>query len=188
MADLTDSIFRIYEYDLDGKCSRERGVLSVELDAQTLEIFQQLLTRLSSDLELPLEADVPGEISFLDFRIGSDGLAAYVLYYFHDEVLLASLILPGVDSQAEDELIDVFRFLLLDTEDLDEPSELEIDSVLNSKLFDFSNLLQRPAVITISFSQVPSDSPALDHAINMNLHLAKAFFDRALQIGDGSLD
>lgn len=170
-------IFQLHEYNSSGQLIGQRDIRTSDLDSETLNFFQRKLARLSHDLELPLESVLPGELPFLEFRIGSDGSAAYVLYYFHDEVLMASLILPGGDEQAEEELIDVFRFLLLDAEDSDEPTEEEIEQVLGSELFDFRNI-QRPAVINISFASDPSDSPELDYVSKMNLHLAKAFCDK----------
>ena len=48
--------------------------------------------------------------------------------------------------------MQVFKFLLLDTDDLDEPTEEEIDAVLSSEEFDFSQTEIRPAVFEVQLT------------------------------------
>ena len=67
--------------------------------------FEKKLAHLSGDLELPFEDRLPGDSDFIEYRIGSDLNGAYVLYYFHDEVIFSSLLLSGTDELAETELM-----------------------------------------------------------------------------------
>ena len=173
-----DSIHQ-YNYLGDGTCLSPQTISVDQLDLQIVAEFRRKLSRLSGDLELPLEAKLPGNLPHLEYRIGSDGAGAYVLYYFHDEVISASLILPGQSEEQESELMQVFRFLLLDDADAEEPSEEEIDEVLSSDEFDFEQFSDRPAIFTIHFSIKPGEQQ--EQVLSMNQHLATAFFQMRLE-------
>jgi hypothetical protein len=169
--------FTLYQFSLDGQLT-DQPLPPHSFETGYLTELQQKLSRLSDDLELPLEARVPGEHPFLEFRIGSDGSGAFVLYYLHDEIMLASLFLTGSDDQEELDLIQVFRFLLLDEEDLENPSEQDITEILSSSAFDCQSLDSRPAVISVLFPDQEPPSPEVSHAQIINLHLAATFFAR----------
>ena len=170
--------FAVANYNLDGEILDVAQTQIETLDATTVEFFNRKLKRLSGDMELPLEGKMPGEFPHIDFRIGSDLNGAYVLYYLHDEVVFASLFLRGVDDVSEIELTQVFKFLLLDTNDEDEPTEEEIENVLSSTAFNFPAIEDRPVAYAVRFSQSPEENKECLHIQKMNLHLAAAFFSR----------
>ncbi len=169
------SRFTLANYNNDGEQIGVSQVMAEELESRTVAGFKKILSKLSGDLELPLEAELPGPIAHIDFRVGSDLNGAYVLYYLHDEVVFASLFLRGQDLECETELTQVFKFLLLDTEDLDEPTEDEIDEVLASSAFDFPAITERPAAFNVRLSSRPEDSEICQHIDKMDQHLAAAF-------------
>jgi hypothetical protein len=168
--------FTVADYDNDGAVIEVTEVAIDQLDEMQVEWFEKKLARLSGDLELPLEGQLPGDIPHIDFRIGSDFNGAYVLYYLHDEVVFASLYLRGEDDLTETELTQVFKFLLLDSGDADEPSEDEIESVLASAAFDFPAVENRPVVYAVHFSNDPEEETECQHIKRMDQHLAAAFF------------
>lgn len=172
--------FIVTTYSAEGERLRNEQVIAANLDSEHLDYFAKKFCHLSGDLELPLEDQLPGGVDFLDYRIGSDLNGAYVLYYFHDEVIFASLLLSGTDEPIETELMQVFKFLLLDTNDEDEPSEEEIEEVLSSEAFDFPEVENRPAVFEVQLAH--EDALPMDHVISLNRHLGAAFFaiDRSL--------
>jgi hypothetical protein len=167
--------YTLAEYDLSGELTNVSQVSLDSLASDTITGFQTRLARLSGDLELPLESSLPGEFNHIDYRVGSDLNGAYVLYYLHDEVLFASLLLRGQDEDSEIELTQIFRFLLLDTEHLDEPTEEVIEAVLASSEFDFDAIQERPAAFSIRLSQVATESRECEHIAEMDRHLAAAF-------------
>lgn len=146
-----------------------------QLDSDTLQYFQKQTRRLSGDLELPLEDHLPGDFGFLEYRIGSDLNGAYTLYYYHDEVILASLFLRGRDSEAETELMQVFKYLLLDDQDEDDPTEEQLDSILSSTRFDFEKTTERPVAFAVAFQREGVEPEVYRHVAAMNQHLAFAF-------------
>jgi len=172
------NVFTLFQFGSHGQLL-DRELKSIQFDAGHLDSLQQKLARLSDDLELPLESKVPGTLPFLEFRIGSDGKGAFVLYYFHDEIILASLLLTGEDDQAEQELTEVFRFLLLDDDDLENPTEQQIVEILSSASFDFQQLTSRPAVISVALATEENETPEFLHSQKINLHLAAVFFARS---------
>lgn len=170
------SHFTAADYDNEGAVIEVNEITIDQLDKLHVEWFEKKLARLSGDLELPLEGQLPGDIPHIDFRIGSDLNGAYVLYYLHDEVVFASLYLRGEDDLTETELTQVFKFLLLDTADADEPSEDEIESVLASTAFDFPAVEPRPVAYTVRFSNNREEETECQHIKRMDQHLAAAFF------------
>ena len=178
-----DNAFEVVEFSEAGETLNTESVEQTQFEGAHQDYFFNKFLHLSGDLELPLEDRLPGEDDALEYRIGSDRNGAYVLYYFHDEVIFASLILSGTDHETETELMQVFKFLLLDTDDLDEPTEEEIDEVLSSDEFDFSQTESRPAVFEVQLTGPEDGETPLDHVRQMNRTLAAAFFklDRPIQ-------
>lgn len=170
--------FPVAVYSAQGDRLQTEKVITADLDSNYIDYFDNKFRHLSGDLELPLEDQLPGGFDYLEYRIGSDRNGAYVLYYFHDEVIFASLMLSGTESVVETELMQVFRFLLLDTQDDDEPTEEEIEQVLASEAFDFESLESRPAIFEVQLSDpAPADETIpVNHVIRLNRHLGAAFF------------
>ena len=178
---MNNNTFEVTEFSEAGETLSTKSVEQANLEGTHVDYFSNKFTHLSGDLELPLEDRLPGDDEALEYRIGSDRNGAYVLYYFHDEVIFASLILSGTDHETETELMQVFKFLLLDTDDLDEPTEEEIDAVLSSEEFDFPQTEIRPAVFEVQLTGPEDGETPLEHVRQMNRALSAAFFkiDRA---------
>jgi len=178
---MNNNTFEVTEFSEAGETLSTKSVERASLEGPHADYFSNKFTHLSGDLELPLEDRLPGDDEALEYRIGSDRNGAYVLYYFHDEVIFASLILSGTDHETETELMQVFKFLLLDTDDLDEPTEEEIDAVLSSEEFDFSQTEIRPAVFEVQLTGPEDGETPLEYVREMNRALSAAFFkiDRA---------
>ena len=85
-------------------------------------------------------------------------------------------MLSGTDEAVETELMQVFKFLLLDTHDEDEPTEEEIEEVLASEAFDFPAIEVRPAAFEVQLSDPDDKSIPIDHVVTLNRHLGAAFF------------
>lgn len=168
--------FTLASYTYQGELVGTAPVSADELNSQTLDHFNKKLANLSGDLELPFESNFPGDHPFIEYRIGSDLFGAYVLFYFHDEVVFSSLMLSGTDQESETELMQVFKFLHLETNENEDPTEEEIEAVLASSEFDFESVDQRPAVFEVPISNRPDEVEQLETIANMNRHLAAAFF------------
>jgi len=168
--------FAVASFSAEGSFLNSSQVNLKNLDTENLQHFQDRFRHLSGDLELPMEGKLPGEFDFIEYRIGSDLSGAFVLYYLHDEVVFASLLLSGSDDFAETELMQVFKFLLLDSGEEDEPSEEEIESVLSSEEFDFGVISDRPVVFQIELPTDVEEAEQLAHVMKMDQHLAAAFF------------
>jgi len=85
-------------------------------------------------------------------------------------------MLSGSNEDSETELMQVFKFLHLETNENENPTEEEIEAVLASSEFDFESIAQRPAVFEVPISVDPDESAQLENITNMNRHLAAAFF------------
>lgn len=168
--------FVLASYSAAGELLNSNRINDVDLDSQNVHYFQEKFRHLSGDLELPLEDKLPGEFEFIEYRIGSDLNGAFVLYYLHDEVIFASLLLSGTDELAETELMQVFKFLLLDAGDEDEPTEEEIESVLTAEEFDFESITDRPVVFQVELATDANEAQKLAHVQKMDQHLSAAFF------------
>lgn len=162
-------------YSDDGVFQSSTQIQVADLETENVQYFQNKFRHLSGDLELPLEDKLPGEFDFIEYRVGSDLSGAFVMYYLHDEVIFASLLLSGLDEAAETELMQVFKFLLLDTGEEDEPTEEEIEEVLSSNEFEFGSITERPAVFQIELSN-EEEAQQVAHIAKMDRHLAAAFF------------
>lgn len=168
--------FTVASYSADGAFQNSTRINTTDLNSQDVQYFQKRFRHLSGDLELPLEDKLPGEFDFIEYRIGSDLSGAFVLYYLHDEVIFASLLLSGTNEIAETELMQVFKFLLLDSGDEEEPTEEEIESVLSSEAFDFDLIADRPVVFQIELSSDENEAQQLAHVAKMDRNLSAAFF------------
>ena len=168
--------FTLATYSYQGELLTTHSVALAELAGETVDYFSAELANLSGDLELPFESDFPGDHPFIEYRIGSDLFGAYVLYYFHDEVVFSSLMLSGSNEDSETELMQVFKFLHLETSENENPTEEEIEAVLAASEFDFESVTQRPAVFEVPISVRPDESEQLENITDMNRHLAAAFF------------
>lgn len=168
--------FTVAVYSSEGDSIGMETIETDDLDMTHLDYFEKKFKHLSGDLELPLEDRMPGSVEYLDYRIGSDRNGAYVLYYFHDEVIFASLMLSGTDAPVETELMQVFKFLLLDSDDQDEPTEEDIEEILSSPAFDFPAVEQRPAVFEVQLADPDDASLPIEHVVNVNRTMGAAFF------------
>jgi len=172
-------IFKTFRYLENGELDSTSSVDTGDLDQTLVDHFTGDLKSLSGDLELPMERPVP-DIKYVEFRIGSDLKGgAFVLYYFHDELMMASLLLKGVNAEPELDLLQVFKFLLLEPEGIDEedgPTDEEIDEVLAMDAFDFESVSDRPALLSVVYELEPDADKATEHVEKMNTHLASAFF------------
>lgn len=169
----------VVTFSIDGSIERTDQVVVSELDRDSIQYFSGKFQRLSGDLELPMEGKLPGDCGSIEFRICSDLNGAYVLYYEEDDALFSSLLLSGTNETSESELAQVFKFLLLDTSDDDDPTEEEIDAVLAASEFDFFLEDARPAIFQICLTDHPEDVESHRQVARMNLHLATAFFEAA---------
>lgn len=107
------------------------------------EIFVEKLSRVSGSLDLPLEFQV-SDCPPVNIQICSTSGAAYSVYYMNDIALYTSLILTGSDPDAERELADAYRYLLLDETDEETPSEDFLEEILELDAFDFEQFSERP--------------------------------------------
>ena len=172
-------ILKTFRYLENGELDSTSSIDTGDLEQALVDHFTGDLKSLSGDLELPMERPVP-DIKHLEYRIGSDLKGgAFVLYYFHDELIMASLLLKGVNDEPEMDLLQVFKFLLLEPEGIDEedgPTDEEIDEVLAMEAFDFESVTDRPAVLSVVYELEPDADEATEHVEKMNAHLATAFF------------
>lgn len=173
-------LFAAIDYLENGELDVTRSVDSSALDSSTIEHFAAELKLLTGDLELPFESRFPGPVDHCEYRIGSDLRGgAYCMCYFHDELIRASLMLQGVNEGPETDLLQVFKYLLLEPDDIDEeegPTEEEIDSILSQEFFAFEKVEERPALYSVCYELEP-DSPEADaHVESMMHHLAAAYF------------
>ncbi len=167
----------VASFDLEGELTTQQAVDRVAIETDRVESFKRSLTKLSGDLDLPLEVVVP-DMEHLVLRICSDRhQAAYTVYYFHDEAVFASLLLPGRDLEIETELTQVLRFLLLDTSDEDEPDEEVIEEILTAPEFRFEAIETRPATIQIALNDDESISTELEQIAEIDQQVAVAFFE-----------
>lgn len=172
-------IFKTFRYLENGELDSTASIDTQDLDQTIVGHFTGDLKSLSGDLELPMERPVP-DVAHLEYRIGSDLKGgAFVLYYFHDELMMASLMLQGVNDGPEMDLLQVFKYLLLEPEGIDEeegPTDEEIDEVLAMDAFQFESVSERPALLSVVYELEPDAHEETKHVENMNAHLAAAFF------------
>ena len=148
--------------------------------------FRKAMRNLSGDLELPYEATLPGKITHCEYRIVSElNGAALVMFYFHDEIAVTSLLLQGLDLDREAQLIETIKCLLLEPDSVEEEEDLTdemIDELLALEAFDFESVQPRPAVISVLHDLDQPEPEAVGHIQKMNLHMAAAFFELQPQV------
>lgn len=171
-------LFTVASFAFEGTFENSEQVASADLDSETIQYFSDKFSRLSGDLELPFEGRLPGDLDAVEYQICSDFNGAYILYFLGDDIIFASLLLRGVDENAETELAQVFKFLLLDTDDDDDddPTEEEIDEILGMDEFNFFAIDVRPVVFQIPCSTEADDLETNQSVARMDRNLAAAFF------------
>jgi len=181
-------IFKTFRYLENGELDSTSSIDTGDLEKALVDHFAGDLKSLSGDLELPMERPLP-DVKHIEYRIGSDLKGgAFVLYYFHDELMMASLLLQGVNDEPEKDLLQVFKFLLLEPEGIDEedgPTDEEIDEVL---AFDFESVSDRPALFSVVYELEPDAHEETQHVEKMNAHLASAFFSMPAEKMEGDAE
>lgn len=168
--------FWLASYSDDGNAIGGKSITVDSLDPRDITYFAERFEYLTDDLELPFEAPLPGDSFGMEFRICSVIDGAYVTYYFQDQMIFSSLLLSGADDELETELMEIFRFLTLDGGKSEDPSEEEIEDILeNSSQFDFSKITQRPCAFEIP-NHHEDELEQYHRAKAMNQNLAAAFF------------
>lgn len=167
--------FTVASFAFEGTFENSEQVATADLNSDTIQYFSDKFSRLSGDLELPFEGRLTGDLDAVEYQICSEFNGAYILYYLGDDIIFASLLLRGVDENAETELAQVFKFLLLDTDDDDDPTEEEIDEILGMDEFDFFAIDVRPVVFQIPCSTEADDLETSQAIARMDRHLAAAF-------------
>lgn len=172
----------------NGELDRTDAVQSDNLDSALVDHFVDELKQLSGDLELPLEKPLPGELTHCEYRVASDLKGgAFVLFYYHDELVMASLMLQGVNALEETDLLQVFKYLLLEPEDMDDgdegPTDQEIDDILDQDAFDFEgSTSERPVLFNVAYELEPDAPEAVQMIERMNHHVAAAFFSSPAKV------
>ena len=165
----------------NGELEETVETLVADLDDDLVGHFRKALKNLSGDLELPYEADLPGEVSHCQYRIGSDlHGGAYVIFYIHDAIATTSVFLQGTDEHHETQLLETIKCLLLEPDDVDEEEDLtdeELDELLASEAFGFDAIEQRPAVFSVLYDLEPAEPETMAFIEKMNLHMAAAFME-----------
>lgn len=149
---------------------------TVAIDSEQTALRSKELAQLSGDLDLPLEVNVCQDPPMV-LRICSDFSAAYSIYYVEDEPMFASLVLSGNDDEAEFELMQVFRYLLLDDSDEEDPSEEEVEATLNREEFLFIDFEQRPIVFQIRLTDEPEFDDLSQKIADIDQSVSAAFLD-----------
>ena len=146
--------------------------------ASLVSHFKDKFTRLSGDLDLPLEEKIPGEESMV-LRICSEGTAAYVIYYHLDNPIVASLVLAGENEEVEFEIMATLRFLLLVGDEDEESDEAAIDAIMAAAEFDFEAIEDRPITYQVVLDDDPDVAAQVQSAMDFDLAVAAAFIERS---------
>ncbi len=169
----------VASYSSDGQLQGHSETQVDDSAVALVEHFIEKFTRLPGDLDLPLEEKIPGMNESAVLRICSESSAAYVIYYFNDAPLLASLLVAGQDEEAEFEIMSTLKFLLLQGDGDEELEEETIDAVLAAAEFDFEAIEDRPITYQIVLDDDPEVADQvrafrpIDHAV------AAAFISRS---------
>lgn len=162
-------------YSAAGDCIGSEEIDLVAIDAELTADLTKRLSNLSGDLDLPLEENVCSDPPVV-VRICSEFNAAYTVYYCDEVAAFASLILTGKDEEAELELMQAFKYLLLDDADDDEdPTEEAVEEILNSPDFQFDEHTARPIVYQIRLSDEPEDDDLSQRIADLDQSVAAAF-------------
>ncbi|MFK7766343.1 MAG: hypothetical protein AB8B55_03915 [Mariniblastus sp.] len=169
-------------FSFDGSHTTSESINAVDLQPDVLTDFVGQFGYLSGDMELPLEARLPGEFGLMAYRIKADANCGLMFYYLENQVIFASVYLTGREPETETELLDTVRYLLMETDEMEEdPTEEEIDEMLSSPMFPFADVTERPAIIEINFPTEQDESKEAAHAQDMNRHAAAAFFAHVMK-------
>lgn len=140
--------------------------------------FKDKFKRLSGDLDLPLEEKIPGSEESMVLRICSEGTAAYVIYYYLDNPIAASLVLAGKNEEVEFEIMATLRFLLMVGDEDEEPDEAAIDAIMAAAEFDFEAIDDRPITYQVVLDDDPDVATQVQSVMNFDLAVATAFIQR----------
>ena len=175
----------------DGHKLDQQIAATDQLDSKFIGELREQFSRLSGDLDLPLEVPLrlpepQAELLGIDeirFQVNSNAEGAFVLYLADDECIFCSLYLAGGTTDSENEFADVFRYFLLDEDETEDASDDNIDRILASKLFDFGSVKERPAVCWVDLSHSDEATPELksfveDYLVEQDLCIATAFLTR----------
>ena len=163
-------------YSAEGRCVGSESIHIRSCDTDKVQQLKSVLGRLSGDLDLPLETQVASAPPIV-LRICSTFHAAYSIYYVESSAKFASLILTGTDEESEFELMQVFKFLLLDESGDEDPSDDEILRLLSQDQFDFEQLIQRPIVFQIRLSDEPDTDDLSQELADLDQCVAAAFLE-----------
>ena len=172
----------VAKYSADGDLENQKLVEIAAETAQLASHFKDKFKRLSGDLDLPLEEKIPGAEESMVLRICSEGTAAYVIYYYADEPVLASLLLAGENEEVEFEIMATLRFLLLQGDEDEEPDDAAIDAILAAAEFDFEAVEDRPITYQVVLDDDPEVAAQVQGFMNFDLAVAAAFIERAKSI------
>lgn len=161
-------------YSAEGTCVGNESVNLRSIDPHKVKELSASFARLSGDLDLPLEDLVHSDPETV-LRISSNFHAAYCVYYVDSSACFASLILSGTNEESELELMQVFKYLLLDESDEEEPTDEEILELLNDSKYEFDQVQERPAVFQIRLSDEPSQDDVSQTVADLDQAVAVAF-------------
>lgn len=168
------TLIQIANYSANGECVGSEAVNARSCDMEQVQVLTRTLSRLSGDLDLPLEEPIVSDPPTV-LRICSTFHAAYSVYYVEDSAQFASLILTGSDEEGEFELMQVFKYLLLDESDEEEPSDEAVLELLNQQQFEFDQIAERPAVFQIRLSDDPETDDLSQALSDLDVCVAAAF-------------
>ena len=166
-------------YSVKGDLEQQNLVEITAETAQLVSHFKDKFKRLSGDLDLPLEEKIPTAEDSMVLRICSEGTAAYVIYYYADEPVLASLLMAGKNEEVEFEIMATLRFLLLQGDEDEEPDDAAIDGILAAAEFDFEAIDDRPITYQVVLDDDPEVAAEVQSCMNFDLAVAAAFIERA---------
>ncbi len=183
MADIHDSQIEwtTHHYDGDGNHGSATSHSASDLDSSAVSTFAARMAFLSGTLQLPLKTDLDDERSHLSYEIFNESTAAYILYYVFDDVVATTLILPGISSEDERQVMSVFRYQLLEESDEPEPTEEYIEQLLSSPDYDFESQWESgetepgPTSFSITFAPPPGHEDDMPKVAKINRELTAAF-------------
>jgi len=169
----------VAKYSAAGDLENQNQVEITAEMASLVNHFKDKFTRLSGDLDLPLEEKIPGGEESMVLRICSEGTAAYVIYYYLDNPIAASLVLAGENEEVEFEIMTTLRFLLLVGDEDEEPDEAAIDAIMAAAEFDFEAIEDRPITYQVVLDDDPSVATQVQSVMDFDLSVAAAFVERS---------
>jgi hypothetical protein len=172
--------FTLAIFNEDGKSSEATWIdrSDERFCAELVQSLNSHLGRLSGDLDLPLEGHLPMKSGKTVFRVSSDGANSFTFYYLKNDIIGLSLTLTGNDREAEAEIIDSIRLLLLETEDLEDQESDQIEKTLSVDEFDFQSFDQRPIHFFVPL--VGSDLEVPNDLVAGSMHVALVLCQKAI--------